>query len=106
MADSADEPEVPDPEAEPNDPALQARRDRRAALPATYVDTWATLIWKGHIRVVLGEWIAREPYYRAAYLMELDDAEKFANALLERVARQRERDAARAKKDQSQESET
>jgi hypothetical protein len=54
----------------------------------------------------LGEWIAKDPHYRAAYLMELDDAEKFALTILRRVQRQRERDAAKTTKNQISEGDT
>ena len=77
--------------------AIQARRNARAELPATYIDTWSTLIWKDHIRITLGEWIVDDPSYRVAYVMELDDAKRFAEHLLKRVQRQHERDSARAK---------
>jgi hypothetical protein len=76
---------------------LQARRDARAAIPTTYVDTWATLIWKGHIRIVLGEWLNKNPQYRAAYVMELEDAKSFAETLLKRIKEQQEEDTSEAR---------
>ncbi len=79
MSDDPNEAKSPEKEA-----ALQARRVARAELPATYIDTWSTLIWKGHIRITLGEWIAGNPNYRGAYLMELDDAKVFAENILKR----------------------
>ena len=95
MSDDPDEPVHPD-----DDVALESRREARAALPAVYVDTWSTVIWKGHMRIVLGEHVADDPHYRAAYVMELEDAKKLAQHILRRVQRQYDRDAARAKKDQ------
>lgn len=98
MSDDPDEAKSPEIEA-----ALQARRDARAELPATYIDTWSSLIWEGHIRITLGEWVADNPSYRAAYVMELDDAKRFAEHLLKRVQRQHEREAARTKSEQDPE---
>jgi hypothetical protein len=72
---------------------IMARREARAALPATYIDSWATLIWPGHIRIVLGEWLAKKVNYRAAYVMTLGEAKAFAEELLERVAKQEKEDA-------------
>lgn len=86
--------------------ALTARREARASIPATYVDTWASQIWKGHLRLVLGEWLSGGPHYRAAFVMELEDAEGLARHILRRAERQRERDAARARKDQTPENES
>jgi hypothetical protein len=76
MSDDPGETKSPEREA-----ALQARREARAELPATYIDTWSSLIWKGHIRITLGEWVAENPNYRGAYVMELDDAKRFVEHL-------------------------
>ena len=57
------------------------------------------------MRIDLAEWVVDDPSYRGAYLMELDDAERFANHILRRVKRQRLRDEAKAKKNQKSESE-
>jgi hypothetical protein len=76
---------------------LVARREARAAMPATFVDTWSTVIWPGHMRLVLGEWLYGGPQYRAAFVMELDEVERLANELLERVQRQRDKDAEKRK---------
>ena len=74
-------------EAEPIEkkPSYAARRKARGAIPAVYVDTWSALSWKGHVRIVLGEWVYREPNYRAAFLMELADAKRLAEYLVEIV---------------------
>jgi len=103
MADASDELEVLDPETDAEEVALNARREARAAIPATYVDTWATQIWKDHMRIVLGEWLSGGPHYRAAFVMELDDVQKLAEHILRRVQRQRQRDAAKAKAERTSE---
>jgi hypothetical protein len=93
---------------EPEDIKLTAddeARELRAGLPAIYVDTWATLTWKGHIRIVLGETLYRHDQYRAAFMMELEDAERFGRHLLRAVERRRARESEEEKKDQDQESE-
>jgi hypothetical protein len=77
--------------------ARERRRDARAAVPALFVDTWATLTWRGHIRIALGEWIRDDPYYRGAYVMELEEAEKLANFILQEVKERQQKDIARAK---------
>src|SRR4051794_15158187 len=82
---------------------MAARRARRAKLPTIYVDTWSTLTWKGHIRVVLAEWMNDEPNYRAAFLMELEDAKKFAEYLLEIIEEREKKDAAFVAKEQAAE---
>ena len=66
-------------------PSHVARQRARAAIPAVYVDTWSAVSWKGHVRIVLGEWVYREPNYRAAFLMELTDAKRLAEYLLDIV---------------------
>ena len=78
----------PSPEKEA---VLHSAREARAELPATYIDTWSSLIWKGHIRIALGEWITTNPKYRGAYVMELEDAKMFAEHLLKMVQIQQER---------------
>lgn len=74
---------------EPKPKTLASRQRARAAVPAFFVDTWAILRWSGHLRIVLGESLYGESNYRAAVVMELDEAERFALHILERVAEQR-----------------
>ncbi len=80
-----------DPISEERQAAIEARRKARAALPAVYVDTWATLVWPGHLRFVLGEWVHGGPNYRGAFVMEFHEVERFANALLDIIKQERER---------------
>jgi len=101
MADDQDEPLSPEEAA-----ALEARREARAAIPAVYIDTWATLTWKGHIRFVLGEWVGEQPHYRAAFLMELEDAKRFARQLLRRVEDRQKKDKAAGEDAQDPEGES
>ncbi len=68
------------------------RAELKAAIPAIFVDTWSTLRWKGYMRITLGEYLYRNPHYRAAFLMELDEAENFANHLLRAIQKQRDED--------------
>jgi hypothetical protein len=70
----------------------EPRHEARAALPAVYVDTWATAVWSGQLRLILGEWLGKQPHYRAALVMELKDAKKLGRSLLRRVAAQEEKD--------------
>ena len=98
MSDDASDTEHPDDDLSPD-----RRRDARALLPAVYIDTWSTLIWSGHMRITLGEWLGEDPSYRGAFIMELDDAERLARHILRRAQRQRERDAAKLKKQQETE---
>jgi len=72
---------------------LAARGRARAALPATYVDTWYTLTWKDHIRIVFAEWLEDDPYFRAAFIMELKTAKEFAEELLDIVTKRIAEDA-------------
>jgi hypothetical protein len=93
-------------EAEEN-AAREARREARAAISAIYVDTWAVLTWSGHVRFVLGESVGDDDHYRAAFVMEVEDAEGFANHLLQIVKRRKAKDSKAAIPDESeQESET
>jgi hypothetical protein len=101
MADEQDEPISPEREK-----ILEARREARAALPAVFVDTWSTLTWKGHIRTALGEWLVGEPHYRLAFVMSLDDAKEFAEALLRRIVARQEKDGAREAAAQTPDGET
>ena len=39
---------------------MQQDERRAAPIPAVYVDTWSALSWKGHVRIVLGEWVDRK----------------------------------------------
>jgi hypothetical protein len=83
--------------------AEDIERELRANLPAIYVDTWATVTWKGHVRIVLGERLYKMDMYRSAFVMELSEAESFATHLLRVIQRRREREK-EARKDQDQES--
>lgn len=64
-----------------------------ARLPAVYADTWYVITWKGHLRMTLGEDFEK-PHYRAAFVLELDDAERLAKHILRSVERRRKRDTA------------
>ena len=82
---------------EENEQTILARKQRveaRAALPAVFIDTWAFLSWRGHVRISLGEEVGESDQYRFAFLMELDQAEQFAHHVLRIVARRRENEAA------------
>jgi len=70
--------------------ARLARSAARAALPAIWVDTWAVLTWSGHMRIVLGESMPTGTVYRGAYVMTIEDAERFANYILRDIADERE----------------
>lgn len=70
-----------------------ASEKARSSLPAAYVDTWSVLRWRGHLRITLAEWMYGAPNYRAAFLMESEDAERLANYILELIERQRKEDA-------------
>ena len=85
---------------------VHARRTRRAELPATYIDTWATLTWRGHIRFAVGEWLAGDANYRAAFVMELEDAKEFAETLLKRITARLAKDEPLEKKDADLEGES
>ena len=73
--------------------ARLSRAEARAAVPAIFVDSWSTLIWPGHIRIVLGEWLMRKTNYRAAFVMTLEDAKDLAEIILKQVAVQQKEDA-------------
>jgi hypothetical protein len=77
----------------------ERRELERAQLPAIYVDTWASLAWKDHIRIILGEGFRSGPQYRAAFVMTWADAELLGSYLLETVAEQREKDASTKESD-------
>ena len=84
MSDNATE------DATPDDKDIA--RELRANLPATYVDTWSTVTWKGHIRITLGEYMYGKDNYRAAFIMELEDAERLARHLVRAIERRRARE--------------
>jgi hypothetical protein len=103
MSDAPENPDEsvdtpPTPEESAREKRINARQEARAAMPAVFVDAWATLTWRGHIRIVLGEWLLRKNNYRTAVVMELDQAKEFAEDLLERVQKRIEEDANLAKK--------
>lgn len=86
--------DAPEPqESQQEESAREARRLARLSLPAVYIDTWGFHSWRGHIRIALGEQAGDTDSYRFAYVMELDDAETFANQVLRVVQRRKERDA-------------
>ncbi len=72
---------------------LARRQEQRADLLTVYIDTWATLVWRGHIRIVLGEELYGRDIYRYAILMDLGNAEALARDILKRVQRQKERES-------------
>lgn len=74
--------------SEERERSLQRRRRDRAALPAPFIDDWATLTWEGHVRITLGEFLYGNPNYRFALVMDLGSAEEFAEDLL-RIVRDR-----------------
>ena len=100
MSDESTESPIPLPDeiSAEKEAILRMRREARAEIPALFVDDWSMLSWEGHIRFVLGEWLASRPNYRAAFVMSLNDAQLFAENILERVAKRREIDAAEARK--------
>jgi hypothetical protein len=73
-------------------------REEMARLPATYVDFWTINTWHDYMRITFAEWLQRQPHYRVAIAMSLEDAENLGNHLLESVAKRRARDAEEAKK--------
>jgi hypothetical protein len=81
----------------PKEKRALARREARAAIPAVFVDSWATLTWYGHIRIVMGEWLVRKNNYRMAFVMELEQAKEFAEDLLGRIEKRQQEDAVIAK---------
>ena len=74
--------------------AAELINDREAAsqLPAVYVDGWFTTTWEGHMRIAVSERTYDEDRYRFAFIMELDDVEKFAQHLLGEVTKRRKRE--------------
>lgn len=76
----------------PEEMAKKVAQEERASIPAIYVDTWTFLPWKGHVRMVLGEELYQGDYYRGAFVMELNDAERFARHLLRVIERRKARD--------------
>ena len=75
--------------------AREERRESRGDLPAVFIDTWAFSTWQGHVRITLGEEIGNKDVYRSAFLMELNEAEYFANHLLKVIRIRREKEAAK-----------
>lgn len=65
-------------------------RQRMAAIPATYADSYTVTWWSEGIRISFAEFIAGERHYRMAVMMSLDDAEDLANTLLRSVQKARE----------------
>ena len=94
--------------------AEKVERDRAiAAVPALFIDTWSTISFTGHVRVSLGEIYDGRDNFRAAFVLDLDDAENLGRQLIRSAQRRRERDkvlaeaAAKAlESDQSGQSET
>jgi len=94
------------PNVEEEEKVKAARRESRADIAAYFIDTWAISTWRGHVRVWLGEELYDVDAYRAAFVMEADDAEKFANHLLRLVAARKAKDAAKAAPPDPAQSET
>ena len=84
--------ENPSPESEKA--AKDMRAEARAQIPSTFVDTWTTLTFRGHIRLVLGETFATGDQYRAAFVIPLDEAQELAEHIMRVVERRRAKDAA------------
>ena len=85
---------------------LAADKEAALAIPATYIDTWFLTSWRGHVRIALGEQASEEDrpeYYRAAFVLELRDAEKFAMQVLEMVQIRKTKQAETTKKPESAE---
>lgn len=82
----AEEPERA-PEATPQTDVQEtdAEKAARAAIPAVYIDTWFLTTWRGHIRITFGERVSRLDMYRSAIVMELRDAERLCNHMLEMI---------------------
>jgi hypothetical protein len=68
----------------------EADLPRIAAIPAIFVDSWFINTWPGYLRLTFAETIAGASYYRAAFAMELSDAETLAGHLMEMVERKRQ----------------
>lgn len=66
-------------------------RARMNSLPAPYVDGFTVRWWSGGIRISFAEYLDHERHYRAAVVMELDDAEDLGKMLLECVEKGRAR---------------
>jgi hypothetical protein len=83
----------------PPDEDEDAKKDRiaMASVPAPFVDSWFLTTWRGHIRIALAENIADADYYRAAVVMDLDNARRLATAVLRMVDRRKLKDEQRAK---------
>jgi hypothetical protein len=75
--------------------ALRERQERRADLPGHFIDTWSSLTWRDHMRITVGEELYDIDSYRFAMVMTLEDAEAFAQFILRRVQKQKERTAKR-----------
>lgn len=82
----SEEPEHP-PEANPQADVEETDEERaeRAAIPAIYIDTWFLTTWKGHIRITFGERVSRLDTYRSAIVMEMRDAERLCEHILEMI---------------------
>jgi hypothetical protein len=96
------------PPGSPNEEAMDAEdieRELRATLPAIFIDTWSTLTWRGHVRISIGERLYKRDVYRSAFVMDLEDAEDFAEHLLKVIRRRRQREEKLAK-DQPSEGES
>jgi hypothetical protein len=61
-------------------------REEVSALPATFIDGWFTTTWRGHIRIVISEKMYDIDRWRYAFILEWDDAEKFAAHILKAIA--------------------
>jgi hypothetical protein len=103
MSDDTEEEEGP--EDEEKKARRRQRALERAAVPSVYIDDWSVLTWEGHIRIVLGEWLAGQNNYRFAMAMTTEIAEEFAEYILERVAERKKRDALPGNEDTTTESE-
>jgi hypothetical protein len=76
-----------------------AREKAIAAIPGLYIDTWNMYTWKGHIRVTFGEIFHDTDNFRAAIVMNIDDAIIFARRMLRMAERRKARDLERASKE-------
>jgi hypothetical protein len=73
-----------------------ARRRAIASIPATFIDTWSTLDFAGHVRVTLGEIYGDAEHFRTAFVLSADDAILLGRQLVHSGERRKARDTERA----------
>jgi hypothetical protein len=62
-------------------------------LPSTYIDTYFISTWPGHVRMVFGEGVGDEAFYRLAVVLPLEIVEDLIETLTKMVKAEKERDA-------------